>query len=64
MLTLRAVPVAILQILLLLALGLLLRWGTSGWVAAIVSVAVVDAAAVGIEHWEYSHVRGGGRDEP
>lgn len=47
MTTVRAVPaVAILQLLLLLALGLLLRWGAPGWIAALASLAVVDVAAV------------------
>lgn len=37
--------VAILQVVLLSALGVLLRWGVPGWVAASVSLAVVDVAA-------------------
>ncbi|RIK11870.1 MAG: CDP-alcohol phosphatidyltransferase [Acidobacteria bacterium] len=46
MLTARGVPaVAILQVVLLTALGVLLRWGVPGWVAASVSLAVVDVAA-------------------
>lgn len=48
MVTPRAVPVAILQILLLLALGLVLRWTALGWLGAFVSVALLDAATLRI----------------
>lgn len=46
MLTVRAVPaVVMLQVVLLLALGVPLRWGPAGWAGALVSLAVVDVAA-------------------
>lgn len=46
MLTVRAVPaVVMLQVVLLLALGVPLRWGAAAWAAASLSLAVVDVAA-------------------
>ena len=46
MLTLRAVPtVAILQVVLLTALGALWGWGAAGWVAGFVTLGVADVAA-------------------
>ena len=47
-LTVRAVHVAVVQLVLLLALGLLLRWTPLGWLGALGSAALLDAATVRI----------------